>query len=118
MESLNCNDYSDDDEECEVEELPEWFVQEELYYSKLDSVNKFKHTIMAEAEFYGVKNISDVELLTFIEETTNSPKIVERKLTDYQYELFNDLHVVLFGTENSHTTYDKIASKIFKRCYI
>lgn len=114
---LETNDYSDE-EELEVAELPEWFVQEEIYYSKLNSINKFKHSIAMEPEFCGIKNLSDVELLNFIEDTGNSSRKVKPQLTDYQYELFDDIHEALFGVKNSRVIYDKIALKIFNRCYI
>jgi hypothetical protein len=114
---LDTNDYSDE-EELEVADLPEWFVQEEMYYSKLNSINQFKHSITMEPEFYGIRNLSDVELLNFIENTDSSSKKVKPQLTDYQYELFDDIHKVLFGVKNSRNIYDKIALKIFNRCYI
>lgn len=114
---LDSNDYSDE-ENLEVAELPEWFVQEEIYYSKLNSINQFKHSIALEPEFYNIRNLSDVELLNFIEDTGNSSKKVKSQLTDYQYELFDDIHTTLFGVKNSRDIYDKIAIKIFNRCYI
>lgn len=115
---LDANDYSDDEEELEVAELPEWFVEEEIYYSKLNSINKFKHSIAVEPEFYAIKNLSDVELLNFIEDTENNSKKVKQQLTEYQYELFDDIYTALFGIKNSRSIYDKIALKIFNRCYI
>lgn len=114
---LDTNDYSDE-EELEVADLPEWFVQEEMYYSKLNSINQFKHSITMEPEFYGIRNLSDVELLNFIENTDSSSKKVKPQLTDYQYELFDNIHTALFGVKNSTNIYDKIALKIFNRCYI
>jgi len=114
---LDTNDYSDE-EELEVADLPEWFVQEEMYYSKLNSINQFKHSITMEPEFYGIRNLSDVELLNFIENTDRSSKKVKPQLTDYQYALFDDIHTALFGVKNSRNIYDKIALKIFNRCYI
>jgi hypothetical protein len=114
---FDTNDYSDE-EDLEVAELPEWFVQEEIYYSKLNSINKFKHSISMEPEFYGIRNLSDVELLNFIEDNEKSFKKVKPQLTDYQCELFDDIHEALFGVKNSRSIYDKIALKIFNRCYI
>jgi len=114
---FDTTDYSDE-EDYEVAELPEWFVREEIYYSKLNNVNQFKHSIATEPEFYGIKNLSDVELLNFIENTGNNFKQVKPLLTDYQYELFDDIYFALFGVKNSRGIYDKIALKIFKRCYI
>ena len=114
---LDTNDYSDE-EDLEVAYLPEWFVQEEIYYSKLNSINQFKHSICMEPEFYGIRNLSDVELLNFIEDAGNSTKKVKPQLTNYQYELFDDIHSALFGVKNSRSIYDKIALKIFNRCYI
>ena len=114
---FDINDYSDE-EELEVADLPEWFVEEEIYYSKLNSINKFKHSIAMEPEFYGIRSLSDVELLNFIEYTGDSSKKVKPQLTDYQYKLFDDIHSVLFGVKNSKGIYDKIALKIFNRCYI
>lgn len=114
---LDTNDYSDE-EDLDVTDLPEWFVQEEIYYSKLNSINQFKYSIDTEPEFYGVRNLSDVELLNFIEDTGNNSKKIKRQLTDYQYELFDDIHTALFGVKNSRDIYDKIALKIFNRCYI
>lgn len=114
---LDINDYSDE-EDPEVADLPEWFIQEEIYYSKLNSVNQFKHSISDEPEFYGIKNLCDVELLSFIEDTGKTSKKVKPQLTDYQYELFDDIHIALFGVKNSRVIYDKIAIKIFNRCYI
>ena len=114
---FDTNDYSDE-EDSEVIDLPEWFIQEEIYYSKLNSVNKFKTHIVMEPQFYGVRNLSDVELLNCIEDTRNNFKKVKPQLTDYQYELFDDIHMVLFGVKNSKSIYDKIAFKIFNRCYI
>ena len=114
---LDTNDYSDE-EDIEVADLPEWFVQEEIYYSNLNSVNKFKHCIAMEPEFYGIRSLSDVELLNFIEDTGNNSKKVKPQLTDYQYELFDDIYSALFGVKNSKSIYDKIAIKIFNRCYI
>ena len=114
---LDTNDYSDE-EELEVVELPEWFIQEEIYYSKLNNVNQFKHSISMEPEFYGIKSLSDVELLNFIEDVENSSKKAKPQLTDYQYKLFDDIHTALFGVKNSRSIYDKIALKIFNRCYI
>lgn len=114
---FDTNDYSDE-EDLEVAELPDWFVQEEIYYSKLNSINKFKHSIAMEPEFYGIRNLSDVELLNFIEDNEKSFKKVKPQLTDYQCELFDDIHKALFGVKNSRNIYDKIALKIFNRCYI
>lgn len=114
---LDTNDYSDE-EDLEVADLPELFVQEEIYYSNLNSVNKFKHCIAMEPEFYGIRSLSDVELLNFIEDTGNNSKKVKPQLTDYQYELFDDIYSALFGVKNSKGIYDKIAIKIFNRCYI
>lgn len=117
MDLLYTTDYSDE-EELEVAELPEWFEEEEIYYSKLNSVNKFKNHIFREPEFYSIKNLSDVELLSFIEDTEDTSKQVKPQLTNYQYELFNDIYVTLFGVKNSREIYDKIALKILNRCYI
>lgn len=114
---LDNNDYSDE-EELEVAELPEWFIEEEIYYSKLNSINNFKHSIASEPEFYAIRNLSDVELLNFIEDSENNSKKVKQQLTVYQYDLFDDIYVALFGMKNSRNVYDKIASKIFNRCYI
>lgn len=114
---LDNNDYSDE-EDYDVAELPEWFVNEEIYYSKLNSVNQFKNYIAREPEFYAIKNLSDVELLSFMENTENNFKKVKPQLTNYQYELFNDIYLTLFGVKNSRSIYDKIALKIFKKCYI
>ena len=114
---LDPNDYSDE-EELEIAEIPEWYIEEEFYFSKLNSVGRFKSHINKEPEFYGIKNMSDVELLNFIENTDISSKHVKPQLTDYQYELFDDIHVALFGIKNSKKIYDQIALKIFKRCYI
>lgn len=114
---LDSNDYSDDDD-LETVELPEWYLEEELHFSKLNSISKFKTHIDKEPEFYGIRNISDVELLNFIENTENTSKKVKTQLTSYQYELFDDIHVALFGIKCSKQIYNKIASKIFKRCYI
>ena len=71
-----------------------------------------------EPEFYGIRSLSDVELLNFIEDFGNSSKKVKPQLTDYQYELFDDIYSALFGVKNSRDIYDKIALKIFNRCYI
>ena len=114
---LDTNEYSEE-EDLEVADLPEWFLQEEIYYSRLNSINQFKHSICMEPEFYGIRNLSDVELLNFIENTGNSTKKVKRQLTNYQYELFDDIHSVLVCVKNSRGIYDKIALKIFNRCYI
>jgi len=114
---FDTNDYLDE-EIFEVAELPEWFLQEELYYSNLNKVNKFKTYIGMEPEFYGIGNLGDVELLSFIEDTGNSVKKVKPQLTEYQYELFDDIHLVLYGVKNSKNVYNEIAIKIFNRCYI
>ena len=114
---LDSNEYSDEDE-IELSDLPDWFIEEELYYSKLKSVNMFKNHIDHESEFYGIRNINDVELLNFIENTETKSKKVKTCLTDYQYDLFDDIHVALFGVKGSREIYDKIALKIFKKCYI
>lgn len=114
---FDTNDYSEE-EDLEVAELPEWFLEEEFYFSKLNIVNNFKHSIIMEPEFSGIKNLSEVELLDFIENTENSSKKVKPQLSTYQYELFDDIHVALFGVKNSRSIYDKIALKIFNRCYI
>jgi hypothetical protein len=114
---LDSNDYSDDDD-LEVAELPESYLEEELYFSKLNSVNQFKTHIDKEPDFYGIRQISDVELLNFIENRDDTSKKVKTRLTSYQYELFTDIHIALFGIEGSKQIYEKIASKIFQRCYI
>lgn len=114
---LDTNDYSDE-EDFEVAELPEWFLQEEIYYFKLNSVNQFKTCIAMEPEFFAIRNLSDVELLSFIEDTGNTSKKVKPQLTNYQYKLFDDIYLALFGFKNSRSIYDKIALKIFNRCYI
>lgn len=114
---LDSDDYSDD-EDLGVADLPEWYIEEELYLSKLNIVSQFKSYINKEVDFYGVHNISDVELLDFIENSDSKCKPVKTQLTDYQYGLFDDIHIALFGVKNSKMMYDKIASKIYQRCYI
>jgi len=117
--NLDLNDYSDDDDDkFELAELPDWFIEEELYFSKLNSVNKFKHGIEKEPEFCGINNLSDVELLNFIENVDNKSVKSRTRLTDYQYTLFDDIHTALFGIQKSRDIYDKIAGKIFNKCYI
>lgn len=114
---LDSNDYSDDDY-LEIVKLPEWYIEEELYFYKLNSIDQFKIHIDKEPEFYGIKNINSTELLKFMENTKNTHKKVNIKLTSYQYNLFDDIHIALFGTKSSKQIYNNIASKIFKKCYI
>lgn len=111
---LDGNDYSDEDEP-ELAEMPDWFIEEELYYSKLTSVNKFKIFISSEPEFYAITQLSDAKLLNCIETKKTCNKT---KLTEYQYELFDDIYETLHGVKSSKNHYNKIAAEIFKLCYI
>lgn len=120
---LDDNDYSDG-ENNEVEELPEWFLKEQEYMDKLTKINKFKNDIDTESTFYGIKNVKDGEILELMESIDykkNSKKNNRKNnniLSDYHIELFDDIHVALFGTKKSYEIYNNIAKNILKKCKI
>lgn len=98
-----------------VDDLPEEYIKEEKYFSKLNMINLFKKDIQKEPEFYGIKNISDVELYNFIENPGSTK--CNHNITDHQEELFDDLYVALFGIKESKQTYIRVINKIYKKCY-
>ena len=105
------NEYDYDD----YIEYPDWFIKEELYFSKLYSINAFKKFM--ESEIYGISRISDADLLDIVESTDNLIKLKYDYVGDNK-DIFDDLWLTLFNRKESHEIYNNLIYKIHKKCYI
>lgn len=111
------NDYSEEEEGNELAEYPEWFLVEESYFQSLNNINKFKEHISLEPEFYGIKMVKSGDILNIFNNVQNI-SCAKTILTEYQTELFEDLHMTLFGNKNTTYNYNKMAHCILTMCYI
>tara|TARA_Y100000992_G_scaffold64958_1_gene40043 strand:+ start:1287 stop:1616 length:330 start_codon:yes stop_codon:yes gene_type:complete len=105
-DSENCDDYA---------EIPDEILYELKENSDLKSVSLFKDYISKEPEFYGIHNISSFELLNMLKTPKNSRS--KKQITNYQYELFDDLGTTIFGRSYPIEYYNRVFEKIYKKIY-
>ena len=108
------NEWSDYESDEEILDYPDWFVEEELYFSRLRSINKFKQYM--EKEIYGVSKISDIDLLLIIESADNCT--CTNMEYEYDRDIMDDLWLTLFKKKESLEVYDNVFRKIYKKCFI
>ena len=84
--------------------------------SQLKSISLFKDYIRKEPEFYGICNISSFELLEMFKNPKN--KKAKKQITCYQYELFDDLGITIFGQSYPLEYYNRVFEKIYHRIYV
>lgn len=102
----------DSDSDDERDEFTEEIIEELILYNKLRKINKFKHHIKKEPEFFGIDKIADVCILSIIH---LDDKATDKKLSKYQVSLFEDLYknIDVIGTvENYEFVYKKIRETI------
>ena len=108
------NEWSDYESDEEILDYPDWFVEEELYFSRLRSMNKFKQYM--EKEIYGISKISDTDLLLIIESVDNCT--YTNVGYEYDRDIMDDLWLTLFKKKESLEVYDNVFRKIYKKCFI
>lgn len=111
---LEQNDISDDEEVLRAE-LPEEYYEELEHYSKLESINKFKNYISKEPEFYGITNISDVDLFIIMSKARENNKM---NLNSHLYCVIEDIYETIFGSSSSIFIYNGIVNDILKKCSV
>lgn len=105
------NDFSDSEEE-EIGEYPDWLKEEDKIYYNLDIINDFKNLLDKEPNFYGIKKLSDVDILIIFENDRNKKnnKIV---LSFIENRYFDELWLILFNFYKSD--YSGIANNIINK---
>lgn len=81
--------------------------------SNLKKINKFKHHVSGEPEFYGILKMSDVQLMDIIENTVEY-KVTKFKLSEYQIELFQDIYMSVFNSKMSDNYFECVYNNISK----
>jgi hypothetical protein len=109
------NDYSSDSDD-EVSELTPEEYEELLFYSKINKMQKFKEYINKEPEFYGIYNIKTPVLLSLFE--NYGIKQTKYKITNYQFEIIENLYQAIYGRYPEESTVLKICYKIFEKIYV
>jgi hypothetical protein len=82
----------------------------------LKSISLFKYYIRKEPEFYGIHSISPFEILEMFKNPKN--KKAKKQITEYQYELFDDLGITIFGQSYSLEYYNRVFEQIYDRIYV
>lgn len=109
MNYLSENDFSESEEE-EIAEYPEWLKEEDKLYNKLQIINNFKNLIDKEPNFYGIRNLSDVDILMIFENNSNNNEFI---LNDIEHYYFNNAWLNLFNC--SKNNYNNVAYNIINK---
>lgn len=113
MNYLSENDFSESEEE-EIAEYPEWLEEEDKLYNKLHIINNFKNLIDKEPNFYGIRNLSDVDILMIFENSSNNNN--QFILNDVEHYYFNNVWLNLFNY--SKDNYNNVAYNIINKIQI
>ena len=105
------SDFSDEQAEYTEEILKEFEEN-----SEIKSVSLFKTYINKEPEFYSIHNISSSELLYMFKNPQRTTS--NKKLTPYQYILFNDLLMEIFGTYQTLEYCNNVFNMIYNKTCI
>lgn len=107
------NDFSDSEEE-EMGEYPDWLKEEDKIYYNLDIINNFKNLLDKEPNFYGIKKLSDVDILIIFEnDNKNNNKNNKIVLSSIENRYFDELWLILFNFYKSD--YSGIANNIINK---
>lgn len=81
----------------------------------INIIEEFKKDIKKEPEFYGIDNISSVEIYNL---TCINNSYTKNILTEQQLQLFDKMFLSIHSYSTTESNYNFIASKIFKKIYI
>ena len=73
------NDY-DSSEDIEYDEFTVDIIAEFNYDKKIEIISFYKEKLSKEPEFIGIKNICCGKILSFIEDTTKSEKLIKKTI--------------------------------------
>lgn len=112
------NDYSDaeDNNENDVAEFPDWFIEEEKYMKKLEMVDSFKKHICKEPNFIGIKNVPTSIIANILDSPIKKTNYII--LNPYQETLMENLVESFKGVKVTSNYYNYVAFKILNICYI
>ena len=104
--------------EEEIDEVADYDTDTLEYMEEdrcIEIMDKFKKSIKKEPEFYGIDNISSIEILHL---TYMNHVKTKRILTEYQLDLFDNMFTSIHNYSSTESNYNFIARKIFTRIYI
>ena len=112
------NDYSDfeDNNDNDVAEFPDWFIEEEKYMKKLEMIDFFKKHICNEPNFIGIKNVATSVIANILDSPIRTTNHII--LTPYQETLMENLVESFKGVKVTSKYYNYVAWKILNNCYI
>lgn len=106
-------EYNDCDERAEFDQETLDFLEEER---KLNVISNFKEFISKEPEFYGINNISSLEILNIINTTTSNNN--KRDYPEWQIKFIDDMiNEVLYINFNENFI-KNVYSNIYNKIYI
>ncbi len=105
-------DNSENDDDFNEEELQE--IEENR---KLIIISKFKEYIQKEPEFYGIRNISAIEILNILNTKFNSSNN-SKFVTVESLDIFDDMYQELFGYSDDFSVYLNKMEVIFSKIYV
>jgi len=112
MDAFICNYDEDSDEVAGYDTDTLEYMEEDRCIEIMD---QFKNSIKKEPEFYGIDNISSVEILHL---TYMNHVKTKRVLTEFQLYLFDNMFTSIHNYSSTESNYNFIARKIFTRIYI